>query len=39
MVIKDFEEKNYMKYPVTDYKYFGLFHPINQETNLQSDTI
>lgn len=22
MVIKDFEEKNYMKYPVSDYKYF-----------------
>lgn len=32
MIIKDFEEKNYMKYPVSDYKYFKLF---NQNHNSQ----
>jgi len=43
MIIKDFEEKNYMKYPVSDYKYVGLFDPISHSLihnpNLQSDTI
>jgi len=43
MIIKDFEEKNYMKYPVADYKYFGLFDPISHSLShsphLQSDTI
>jgi len=29
MIIKDFEEKNYMKYPVHDEKYFGLFDPVS----------
>jgi transposase-like protein len=42
MVIKDFEEKNYMKYPVTEYKYFEIFQPNKQETiesEFNSDTI
>lgn len=42
MIIKDFEEKNYMKYPVTEYKYFGIFQPNKQETiesEFNSDTI
>lgn len=30
MVIKEFEEKNYMKYPVTNYKYFRDFKQIKQ---------
>jgi len=29
MMVKDFEEKNYMKYPVYDYKHFGLFDPVS----------
>jgi putative transposase len=32
MIIKDFEEKNYMKYPVSNYQHFSLFQ-------LPSDTI
>jgi len=39
MIIKDFEEKNYMKYPVSDYKYFGLFSNPSPTQNPNSDTI
>jgi transposase-like protein len=31
MIIKGFEEKNYMKYPVHAYKYFSIFDPNQQE--------
>jgi putative transposase len=34
MVIKDFEEKNYMKYPVSGYKYFGLNQPIEKTDDI-----
>lgn len=37
MIIKDFEEKNYMKYPVHDYRYFALFNQ-NQEFDNQNSS-
>jgi transposase-like protein len=43
MVIKDFEERNYMKYPVSEYRYFEKYHTKenqNQNQNqLSPDTI
>jgi len=38
MVIKEFEEKNYMKYPVTNYKYFRKVEKIIKNKK-KSDTI
>lgn len=35
MIIKSFEEKNYMKYPIHDYKYFGLFELKNEDKELK----
>ena len=39
MIIKDFEEKNYMKYPVADYKYFGLFKKDISEKDISEKDI
>ena len=39
MVIKDFEERNYMKYPVYDYKYFKLFEIGKEYDGIQSKII
>ncbi len=36
MVIKDFEERNYMKYPIHEYKYFSLFDLKKEQQNKQN---
>ena len=36
MVIKGFEERNYMKYPVYEYKYFHRFDLKQKQSNIKN---